>query len=104
MIDKIETQSLLPDDVKNAKIAEARFIRAYAYFHGVKRYGGIPLIDYVQDYQDLESLQVPRSSEQEIYDFIAAEMDEAADTFQSLLMRLLEYPSKWAALALKVEL
>ena len=101
MIDKIETESNLSDDVKNAKIAEARFIRAYAYFHGVKRYGGIPLIDYVQDYEDVESLQVPRSSEQEVYDFIAAEMDDAAKYLSESADASSGRASKWAALALK---
>ena len=101
MIDKIETQSLLPDDVKNTKIAEARFIRAYAYFHGVKRYGGMPIIDYVQDYEDLESLQVPRSSEQEVYDFIASEIDEAAQYLSESADASSGRPTKWAALALK---
>jgi hypothetical protein len=101
LIDKLETESLLSDEFKNEKIAEARFIRAFAYFHGVIRYGGLPIIDYVQDYEDLESLQVPRSSEQEVYDFIASELDKAAEFLSTASDASSGRPTKWAALALK---
>lgn len=58
---------------------EAYFIRAYTYFALVKRYGGVPLIDKVLNYPDqtLDELKVPRSSEEEIYDFIASDFDKA---------------------------
>ncbi|PST82044.1 RagB/SusD family nutrient uptake outer membrane protein [Pedobacter yulinensis] len=62
-------------------LAEARFIRAFEYFSLVKRYGGVPLVTKVQQYEsgsDISSLVVPRSREQDIYDFIAAELDAAA--------------------------
>jgi len=83
--------------------AETRFLRAFMYFELVKRYGGVPLIlkpQYLN--QPIEELFLSRNSEKEIYDFIAAEMDEIADMLPS------EYgeeefgrATKWAALALK---
>jgi len=58
-------------------IAEARFVRAFTYFALAKRYGGVPITQDVQslDGSTLESLQIPRSSEQQVYDFILADLD-----------------------------
>ncbi|MBB5395298.1 RagB/SusD family nutrient uptake outer membrane protein [Mucilaginibacter sp. AK015] len=63
----------------NSWLGEARFVRAATYFALVKRYGGVPLIDKVLEYPtpDLESLNIPRSSEEAIYDFIATDLDYA---------------------------
>jgi len=60
-------------------IGEAYFIRAYCYLALAKRYGGVPLILDVQNYpqQTLDQLQVPRNSEQEVYDQIGADLDQA---------------------------
>lgn len=69
--------SAFTDDKKKLWLAEARFIRAYYYFGMVKRYGGVPLITAVKNYDgsNLEQLKVPRNTEKEIYDFIASELD-----------------------------
>lgn len=63
----------------NQWAGEARFIRAYTYFALVKRYGGVPVIDSVQYYpgEGLDKLQVPRNSEEEVYDYIAKDCDFA---------------------------
>lgn len=67
------------EDLANTWLGEAYFIRAYTYFSMVKRYGGVPIIKQVQNFpeQSLEELKVPRSSEQEVYDFIAEDLDLA---------------------------
>ena len=59
--------------------AEAHFLRAYVYFALVKRYGGVPIIKTTQSFpeQSLEELQVPRNKEEEVYDFIAEDLDIA---------------------------
>lgn len=59
-------------------IAEAKFVRAYTYFALVKRYGGVPLTMEVQSLEggNIEELQIPRSSEQEVYDAIFSDLDE----------------------------
>ena len=60
-------------------LGEARFIRGVTYFALVKRYGGVPIIDKVLKYpeQSIEELNIPRSSEEKVYDFIAADLDFA---------------------------
>ena len=67
------------EDKINSWLGEAYFIRAYTYFAMVKRYGGVPIITNVQNFpeQSIEELKVPRSSEQEVYDFIAKDLDLA---------------------------
>ncbi|MBU2945976.1 RagB/SusD family nutrient uptake outer membrane protein [Zobellia uliginosa] len=68
--------SELDEDFKKKRIAEARWIRAYLYFEMVKRWGGIPLITGVQNLtDDPETIFIPRNTEQEIYDFVDAEMN-----------------------------
>lgn len=69
---------LSPDKVK-LWVGEAHFIRAYTYFALVKRYGGVPVVTEVQEFNggDVAPLQVPRNSEEECYDFIAEDLDYA---------------------------
>lgn len=56
--------------------AEVRFLRAFAYFEMVKRYGGVPLITDVQSISaSLAQLDVPRNTEQQVYDFIYSELN-----------------------------
>lgn len=63
----------------NNWLGEAYFIRAFDYLELVKRFGGVPLILTVQNYpqQTLDQLQVPRNAEQEVYDQIGADLDQA---------------------------
>jgi hypothetical protein len=67
-----------PDKI-NLWLGEARFIRAATYFALVKRYGGVPIVDKVLQYpgQSIEELNIPRSSEEKVYDFIATDLDYA---------------------------
>lgn len=60
-------------------VGEAYFCRAYFYFALVKRYGGIPIIDKVQNYpqQTIEELQVPRNKEVDVWKFIGTDLDSA---------------------------
>lgn len=62
--------------------AELRFLRAYQYFELVKRMGGVPLVtkQLIYDFSgDPTPLQQPRNKEEEVYDFIAAELDAVKD-------------------------
>lgn len=85
------------------RTAEARFLRAFMYFELVKRYGGVPLITVPQSIdQPVEELNVPRNSEQEIYDFVMNEMDDIAlDLPDGYGSDDFGRPTKWAAMALK---
>lgn len=68
----------LTDADKTNFLAEGRFLRANYYFEMVKRMGGVPLITspLTYDYKgDATSLQVPRSKESEIYDFVISEAE-----------------------------
>lgn len=76
-IEKIPSATV-SDDLKSRFLAEARFIRAFHYFQLVKRYGGVPLLTKTQQYafgEDVTGLFVDRSKEDEIYTFIAQEID-----------------------------
>lgn len=73
-IDKFSTQ--LKEEQKQLFTAELRFQRAFIYFELVKRMGGVPLIteQLIYDFSgDPSSVQVARSKEYEIYDFIYTE-------------------------------
>ena len=67
------------DEQINEWFGECYFIRAMTYFAMVKRYGGVPIVDRVLDYfnESLESFDIPRASEEEVYDFICADFDKA---------------------------
>lgn len=62
----------------NAILGEAHCLRAFYYFSLVKRYGGIPIIKEVQDpLASVETLQVPRDKEADVYKFIQQDLDFA---------------------------
>jgi hypothetical protein len=60
-------------------IGEAKFIRAFVYFQLAKRYGGLPLIEEPQllDANDESTLWIARSSHEDTYNFILADLDDA---------------------------
>lgn len=74
-------QGQFTEEQVNCWLGEAYFMRAYQYFAMVKRYGGIPIIQTVQNFpeQSLEELQVSRNTEQEVYDFIEQDLDKAIE-------------------------
>lgn len=66
---------------KKLFIAELRFMRADVYFDLVKRYGGVPIVTEVQEYDfsgDPSYLRLKRKTEAEVYDFIGTEVDAIA--------------------------
>lgn len=58
-------------DIKTYR-AEARFLRALSYWHGINWFGGIPL---VTDAQELTSTPPPQASRTEVYNFIVTELN-----------------------------
>lgn len=69
----------LSTDDKNRFYAEARFLRANFYFEMTKRYGGVPLVLAPLDYDysgKVNNLQVSRSKESDMYDFIISEAED----------------------------
>jgi starch-binding outer membrane protein, SusD/RagB family len=101
-LEQIKT-SPLPQDRIKALTAECRFIRAYYYFDLVKKYGGMPLINQVQTFNNnLPELQVKRNKEDEVYAFILAELDAAIqDLPETQPAASSNRATKYTALALK---
>lgn len=65
-------------------IAEARFIRAYTYFAMVKRFGGVPIIEGIQEMTDnTPDLWVARSSHEKCLDYIFEDLDYAIENMTS---------------------
>lgn len=77
----LEKGSISPD-VADRLTGEAIFVRAYMYFEMAKRYGGVPLIDRVQDGDydpsNPDALKVARSTEKETWEFIIKNCEDAA--------------------------
>ena len=68
--------------------AEARVIRAYAYFNLVRLFGSVPLVDTVMTADQLASLK--QSSPEDVYQFISKDLDYAISTLP------VAYPSSYA--------
>lgn len=102
-IEKIPATTI-PDALKARFIAEGRFIRAFHYFALVKRYGGVPLVTKSQQFtgDNIKDLALPRNKEQEIYDFIATELDACLTDLPESYNDANKFRiTRYAALALK---
>ena len=91
----------IDQESKDQLEGEALFLRAYTYYALAKRYGGVPIILSTGNINDgLETLDIPRSTEKETWDFALETCDEAI-----LLLGegdgARKRATKWAALALK---
>ncbi|NJK98615.1 MAG: RagB/SusD family nutrient uptake outer membrane protein, partial [Bacteroidales bacterium] len=90
------------DEIKKQNKAEVRFLRAYAYFEMVKRYGGVPIVKTPQKQSEGEALFVSRNTEEEVYDFIGEECDAInVDLLEAQAADKTGRATKFAALALK---
>lgn len=81
------SKDVLTDAQYNAILGQAYFLRAWRYWLMVRWYGGVPIIDHVQnalvgDGEGLD-LVVPRSSTKECIEFICADLDKAAELLPS---------------------
>jgi starch-binding outer membrane protein, SusD/RagB family len=64
----------LPDNQINHLIAEARFIRAFSYFHLVQLFGDIPYIDYFVTNPDAVG-EISKTPEADVYKGIIADLE-----------------------------
>lgn len=82
-LENIQTYAVKLSDGQKAQFsAELRFLRAVVYFEHVKRMGGVPLVTKQLIYNfdgNPSALQQPRNKEEEVYDFIASELDAVKD-------------------------
>jgi hypothetical protein len=57
--------------------AEAKFFRAYGYFHLVRLFGGVPLI--TEPYENQDNVAVKRNTVEEVYNLITADLEYAVN-------------------------
>lgn len=106
-VEKAKKAGAVTADEADRLISEAHFIRAYIYFGLAKRYGGVPLIDHVQDGDyvpgNTSALAVPRSTEKETWQFILKECDLATVNLPASVTASdgIYRATKWAAYGLK---
>ena len=98
-LEKIVT-SAVNQPVKTQLEGEVRFMRAFAYFEMMKRYGGVPLVDDVVDpFQTIPDKYQVRATEEAIANFINTELTKAIG-----LLKDVPTPkgriNKWTAYAL----
>jgi starch-binding outer membrane protein, SusD/RagB family len=92
-----------PEKDFNDYMGQAYFMRAFTFYAMAKRFGGIPLVTKVIQYPaDKSELEVPRSSEEETWDQILNDFDEASSLL-SLQSQQKGYANKYVALAYKAE-
>jgi hypothetical protein len=81
-IENVKNSGVITESQFNRLKSEAHFLRAYVYFGLVKRYGGVPIIDWLQDDDydgDPTPLFIPRNTELETWKFILSECDKAIE-------------------------
>ena len=84
-IHNIHLNEALTEEQRLDLKGQARFVRAYYYWLLLRRYGPVPIMpdegaDYTLDYNELS---IPRSSYEEVAEFIANEMVQAAKELQT---------------------
>ncbi|HET9487778.1 MAG TPA: RagB/SusD family nutrient uptake outer membrane protein, partial [Chryseosolibacter sp.] len=66
----------MEENLKQRYLAEAKFIRAYAYFRLVRAFGGVPLRLSVPE--DASQYNLPRATREEVYAAIEQDLTDAA--------------------------
>lgn len=87
----------------NHYLGEAYYARATAFYTMAKRFGGIPLVTKVIPYPaSSEEMEVPRASEEETWDQILKDFDQAI-ALMMVESPIEGYSNKYVALAFKSE-
>ena len=104
-LEGVRATDVLDIETQNQLEGEARFIRAWLYFNMARGMGGMPIIgDDVFEYtpgMDITSLQYPRSTEAEIYNYIISECEAIKNMLPEDPSVNAARATKWAALMLK---
>ncbi len=79
LIQELKESTLFAPEKQEELLGEAYAIRAWYYFGMAKRYGGVPIIKVPQEYDESNpsALLVNRSTEEETYEFILEDLDNA---------------------------
>lgn len=97
ILQKVDESVILSDEQRNKFSAEARLLRAFAYFCLVQLYGDIPMpVKPVEDYGDL---QIARSPQEEVYSLITGDLS-FAETYLPEMPTEQGRVNKWVATAL----
>ncbi len=75
MLDRIDEVPDMSEEYKNQLIAEVKVIRALNYLEMLKRYGGMPIIEYRLAVDD--NLRIPRNTFEETVSFILKDCNDA---------------------------
>ncbi|MDD4697771.1 MAG: RagB/SusD family nutrient uptake outer membrane protein [Fermentimonas sp.] len=101
----VRETDVLDSDTQKMLEGEARFIRAWLYFNMARGMGGMPIVgDDVFEYNpgmDITTLQYPRSTEAEIYNYIISECEAIKNSLPENPSVNAARATKWAALMLK---
>lgn len=105
-VEKAKVAGTISATEADRMISEAHFARAYMYYGLVKRYGGVPLIDKVQDDDYANggpsAVAIPRSTELDTWKFVLNECTLAAASLPDATSGSDVYRiTKWTAYALK---
>ena len=102
-IKSVRESSALTEKDKCTYEYETRFLRAWAYFYMARGLGGMPIVgDKIFSVgDDLATMQIARSTEVEIYDYIISECDECAKHLGETGGTHNARASKYAAMMLK---
>lgn len=84
----METDEDLTENLKSTLVGQARFLRALYYFRLVRLWGGVPLT--TSPIYSSEEWKIPRSTEDEVYSQIIADLEYA----QSVLPKKSDYPAE----------
>lgn len=82
VLDKMQNVDLTDDEKKSLE-AELYFIRALCYFDLVRYFGGVPIRTKPASGDDLEGLNIGRSSVEEVYTFIIDDFQNAEEGLPS---------------------
>ena len=96
----------ISQELRDAMLGEAHFVRGYIYFGMVRSYGGVPIVtepldDKYDGGEDVSGLLVPRSTEKETWDFVLNEFEEAANLLPATRTDGSYRVTKYAAYALE---
>lgn len=75
------SESGLAQEQKDEVLGQAYFLRAWVYYNLFKWYGGVPLVDEVQN--PTEDAITPRSSAKATYEFILNDLKRSADMLRA---------------------
>lgn len=96
-----EYQSSYPEITYNHYLGEAYFVRAVVFTAMAKRFGGVPLVTRVIRYPgNPDELEVPRASEEETWDQVLADYNQAIALLQQTSPER-GYSNKYVALSFK---